>query len=617
MQTTPYFKETIKIYISKSLQIMKHLFGYASVFALAAGFSLSSCSSDDDAADFNPGIENNGEAVKTQFSISIPHGQRNSRMTENETQSQDTPEFQGMRDIKVLTFKKAGAANPLTGDETAFGAFGLRPIGAGVAGGDGLSATSQAKVYNDVSIDPGVNHMVFYGASAYAHQEGVLNTNVNQLGNAPLPQIEFNLAPRAAAGLNTSAHGQAILNHLNAVMAVANFDQERVDDAENPFYEVFTSLKSLTIASGHHLFAVMQDMHKTVEAITVEGGLTNQTALKTALLEKLKGELFEASGVDDKDLTNLAWVSGKDATVATFPADLKLPEGVAKVECPVKTFAFVDQDINNITLAASKVTYPAALYYFGNSTLATSDVTYKEALLGATAWDDLIKQLYSGGNALADNGVVSASTRSISMVKPVNYGVALLKTGVKLSTSTILDQKGAPVVNVTGNYPVTGVLIGGQKPVNWSFNQKSVADEASLTIYDGTWSGQAASTAPVTQYNPTLALESKKDLESTGAVYIAVEFENTGNDFYGVGGQLVKKGMKFYLTAKLDPTKYNTKNGATSVLQQDYVTTATLTISSLANAHIVIPDLRPSQMEFGMSVDLKWEQGFVFNQDFE
>ena len=45
---------------------------------------------------------------------------------------------------------------------------------------------------------------------------------------------------------------------------------------------------------------------------------------------------------------------------------------------------------------------------------------------------------------------------------------------------------------------------------------------------------------------------------------------------------------------------------------QDYVTTANLTISSLKGAYNVIPDLRTTALELGISVDLLWTPGLVF-----
>ena len=51
------------------------------------------------------------------------------------------------------------------------------------------------------------------------------------------------------------------------------------------------------------------------------------------------------------------------------------------------------------------------------------------------------------------------------------------------------------------------------------------------------------------------------------------------------------------------------------VFMQDYMTEATfvLTENSLKYALIAVPDLRSTQISLGLSVDLKWNKGLVFD----
>lgn len=37
----------------------------------------------------------------------------------------------------------------------------------------------------------------------------------------------------------------------------------------------------------------------------------------------------------------------------------------------------------------------------------------------------------------------------------------------------------------------------------------------------------------------------------------------------------------------------------------------------LANAYNVLPDLRTAKLSLGLSVDLNWQTGMTFNQDFQ
>ena len=114
-------------------------------------------------------------------------------------------------------------------------------------------------------------------------------------------------------------------------------------------------------------------------------------------------------------------------------------------------------------------------------------------------------------------------------------------------------------------------------------------------------------------------MDNRRSDATKDKIYIAVEFKNnSGADFYGDDG-LVKDGATFYMVAQLDPgaTTGVTANGRTSVFEQDYTTVANLTISSLAKAYNCIPDLRSTQLSLGLAVDLTWQDGIVFDVDFE
>ena len=123
-------------------------------------------------------------------------------------------------------------------------------------------------------------------------------------------------------------------------------------------------------------------------------------------------------------------------------------------------------------------------------------------------------------------------------------------------------------------------------------------------------------------------------------VRVALQFVNNGDDFWG-RDNLVRKGQTFYLVAELDPAKAGltaptwdtyyqvppldasgVSTKTTRVFIQDYMTTANFKLdadasahtSSLQNAYITIPDLRSSQLSFGLSVDLNWRTGLVFDE---
>ena len=101
---------------------------------------------------------------------------------------------------------------------------------------------------------------------------------------------------------------------------------------------------------------------------------------------------------------------------------------------------------------------------------------------------------------------------------------------------------------------------------------------------------------------------------------------NSTADFTGVDG-IVAAGQKFYLIAELNPkasglTPISWPNSNTNrfpqfgidrTFVQDYKTCVNLTINTLKNAYVTIPDLRSVKLQLGLSVDLQWQSGLTFN----
>jgi hypothetical protein len=214
--------------------------------------------------------------------------------------------------------------------------------------------------------------------------------------------------------------------------------------------------------------------------------------------------------------------------------------------------------------------------------------------------------------------------------------VAQLESHVKIAAKTLKDRKG-DVINIgtgttdDGTFKLTGILIGGQKNVDWQFQPTGASI---YTIYDKDIPSasnvlSATTTGPGSEaINYTLALENAEN----ESVYVALEFENNAKDFMGKDG-LIAKGTKFYLVAQLDPQDKGTSGTASGslsqVFKQDYKTIVRFTINAntipesgsdptvypdgLGAAYNVIPDLRTPKMELGLSVNLEWQTGLEFD----
>lgn len=231
-------------------------------------------------------------------------------------------------------------------------------------------------------------------------------------------------------------------------------------------------------------------------------------------------------------------------------------------------------------------------------------------------------------------------------------------------------------VDSPGQFVLTGIAIGGQnRSVGWNFlprydqavDGNSVSTpQYSCMVYDSDIPDtsipaalSAAGGSPSTD-NYTLLWDNWDDGMYNGSqrtVYVALEFRNdTGRDFWGMNN-LIRKGGTFYITGKLDPDAikvagkstedirldkslgidwpadyemppyYTTERAGSNttldsktiqqrrVFMQDYMTEATfvLTANSLKYALVAVPDLRSTQISLGLSVDLKWNKGLVFD----
>ena len=450
------------------------------------------------------------------------------------------------------------------------------------------AANVNAQVYTDVTIPVGTSDFLFYGKIADNGGEGELIASYDketlQLGASVADAINFDLVP-IVEDIDFSG-GDDIVAGLNAVYAAIPEDAS--------WDELRAAFESLKAGSWCSVAAFMEDMYQAVVA-----GDPDETAITGAI-------------VDAGFVTDNGYAVVKDNG---FPRDLGLPDGAVQVAFADGEFAYTYPSVDGMDVPAmTAYTLPAELYYTVNTKgVIDEETTHAPNFNNYEVWNDVITTEYAENVA-----PVTLTTKSVVLLDQVQYAVGRLDATVKVSAETVKDSGAeggvANYVAVPADgYPVTGILIGGQKQVTWDFTPVEDADE--FTIYDANVEGAAVvGTASEPMY--TLALETASDQ----VVNIAVEFENTGDDFYGVNHQVIPAGTKFYLVAQLDPTK--AKNYASGELDkvffQDHATKLDLTIGelSLQNAYNVVPDLRSPKLEFGLSVNLEWLEGLIFEHTF-
>ena len=355
------------------------------------------------------------------------------------------------------------------------------------------------------------------------------------------------------------------------------------------------------------------------------------------------------------------WNDVKSTELADFPVtSFTLPEGSAQLEYTASTNTFSHKHPGASLLDKSTSTnpnaymFPAELMYYCNSGVRTSnkEKTSSEGYPNGVAnWDDNTKwdSDWSGTS-------VTSATRATAMTKNVNYGVAMLKTtvSIKEGVTSLEDNRAAlnpgeankSFAPANINFSWTGVIVGGQPAsVDWQFLPPTTSTFDKL-VYDNHVTGLAAGTAvpntagSASAPNYTILFDNYISSADQNKVRVALQFVNNGDDFWG-RDNLIRKGQTFYLVAELDPTgqtvtwdshyqipPLNASGVSTQtprVFIQDYMTTANFKFfadntdpthtSSLQNAYITIPDLRSSQLSFGLSVDLDWRTGMEFDAD--
>lgn len=362
-----------------------------------------------------------------------------------------------------------------------------------------------------------------------------------------------------------------------------------------------------------------------------------------------------------------------------FPVNLNLPRGAAIMTCARSNagnmvFDYLDAipayGMKADPMPIKNYRFPAELIYWANSGIYVSDwATDKLPDIPHTVADWANPDKWPKGTAdipgWTPNGTISSTTRSVALMKQVNYGSALMKSTVQVTANPLLDNKNGifPTEDNTqiqvgsSSFKVTGVFIGGiADVVGWDFIHKTdnlpegmVSNPFDKMIYDRVTTDTYVS---MVESNPiyTLVWDSYRphfeDTQMTVVggpgtqedqvpIYVALELvNNTGKDFWGELN-LIRNGGTFYLVGKLDlkaaegqeiefpdekffhyPPFYD--DGQTikvkRVFMQDFMTNANFQIGekSLQHAYMTIPDLRSSQISLGLSVDMKWQEGLDF-----
>ena len=616
---------------------MRKDFLFYGLLALCAPIALTSCSSDDAE---NGGTPPDGasQAVKTSFTLSVglPGGNSSSnakpfagtRMTDAVAQAQTTPVFRGMDKMTLIPFSTTAA---ITSSDTRTGStnINLPNTTANTLLSGQITSTGNAHVYTDVSVPVGVSSFLFYGKAvdATAGTDASEATDMFKYGSLTAAGLSngtpsgISFTPKQIYTGSTDTKATALATYLTTI-AGSSYENaadsktykwsEVAPDAQSQgsaLQTLYKNFTSLTAGSSASVQDAVQELYTSLNSL-LKG---NQTAVNNGIINEIIKNIKTGATVDnDGKLTLKSDYTG-------FPANINLPDGAVTVKCTDGTFTAQTSASYTIdgtqTAALSDYVYPANLWYRANTLIKTSDKVLTDKYVNGTAWDAILAD-YDG------DGVVKNSTASIALNEQIQYAVGRLKMTVKVANATLYDANGETVAVPTEGFPVSAVLIGDQRKVDFQF--APIKTEKQYTIYDKELTGINATTGGSTANN-TLALETPADEN----VNVLLELtNNTGKRFKGKNGY-IPNGAKFYLLGTLTPTNGTgyEKDKLDQVFKQDYVTTANFTIKQnvkndtdnpnqnqgLGAAYNVIPDLRTPALSIGLSVDLTWQTGLTFD----
>lgn len=607
-------------------------FSFASAVLLASAAGMVSCSSD--SIEPTGGSGATGQVVKTQFAINIPYGGNSStnqakkvtRMTDEMTQQSGKP-FRGISDIVLLTFN----GNPSTAGNTE--ATSIIDIG---TDGNAYAQDKHSKLYRDIEIPVGTNHMLFYGratkkSDATDFQAGKITDKGDKKTEKTLANISHELTPiNSTADFTTDADAGKIINALNAIANAKVTDGTDYTWAaignETTLPSWLTENEKKFLAARYNEFTKLKAGSKTSVVEFIKN-------LKTALVGETGEPTIPAERKLTKEIYDKCEAALVDISSIDFPGKFNLPDGVASLSWIEGESKFAYNAPNNVIIGTGnsinyqKICYPAELSYFVNTTTMVSDkdMSNLSEFPTYTDWTTKTQTGWDAKTSFAEKAVEN-STRTVGLKEPVQYSVAVLKSTVRCNAATLEDNakeagsfdENQQILVPTDGFKVTGILIGGQPAsVDWKYDPVSTESFAN-TIYDKEMNGSmvAKNETSASNANYTLVFDNKKS-DTQSPVYVTLELENNSDkNFYGKDG-IILKGAKFYLVGQLNPNKtgLTNPNSVNRVFVQDYVTTANFKIKDLKDAYNCIPDLRTSGINVGLAVDLDWKSGITFDVD--
>ena len=517
------------------------------------------------------------EAKQVDLLVSI--SSKASKLRQAPTLTHRAPTFTEM-DLLVAIPYRTNGANVTASDAPLIDLVG--------AGEDNIAKKHEAEKYNTYYVNSchlmtGTDRMLVYGKAKPVSNDLKINGQLSSLptDRKKTADIQFSLT---SIRNTTQVHddAKALADYMTAIANTEGWSTTP-DPTLKSYYLDFVRIGSEGVGLISGAAANIRAFVAALRALLVAKG----GDLSNAIIEK---------------------IDATDISSNTYPRSLGLPDGAAVIrwtgnKFEVRTTTTTLDNINGI----NRYTYPAELMFFVDSPIRTSEEevakTVYESAPTNQLWSAFLNTHYNGSTA------VSASTKAVAVENPIQYGVAKLDLTLKSMNSSLRDAKNVLVDNANmSTMPLKGVIIGGQHTVGFNMKpQGAQTDVDGRFIYETNVDNTNYATEGYK--TSTLVLQSYDNEK----VPVILEFQNnTANSFTGKDGT-VYPGARFYLIAMIDPAGKGTDAYANRVFTQDYTTTMSMSVTSLAKAYTCMPDLLAPRLEIGVQVVTKWIQATTTN----
>lgn len=506
------------------------------------------------------------------------------------------------------------------------------------------STNPTAKFYHYGSCDmsPGVNKCIVYAKAqaddpvdSKAHN-GSLTVSYNNTPSASFPAItaetdmsKISFSPVSMLanediGDNPGSNPETPSDYddawalANYLTAIANAS---VEVSGNTYYwRTYYDNPTLKILFQNFT----NNVNKASTGQVLAGSATNVKKWASLLKSALENQSFDEGSVAKKLKDRILTLIGDPSSItSTYPRNYDLPDGAAVLQWVettngnTTTGSFVPQtqtttlaNINSI----SRYVYPPELYYFVNSDVRCkeSQVDYQSLYGTNTTWAGFLSAAeFVNADPDDDITTVTGTTKAVALKDPVQYAVAHLQV-IAQAAGSFTDVNGQDVT-MDNNFPLTGVIVGGQRAVDYQFEPTTTSDENVKFVYDSEVNEYDDEhdtyvhylTTSFQEMANTLVLQTNDEENMT----IILEFENkSGSQFYGVNNEIIYPDTRFYLVGTIP---YNAGTGgdaisAGRVFTKAYTTEVKLTVNSLAGAYNVLPNILSSHLVVGVEVMTNW-----------